>query len=464
MARLTLWGGVLFGVALRLYHYLRCPSVWQDEAAIMVNIIRKDFADLVGPLTHTQAAPPLFLWLERLTVLGLGDGEYALRFWPMFFGCLTLVIFALLARRLLGAFAPWAVVLLATSDRLLSHGAECKPYSIDVFAAVAVTWVYVRSPQRPTLISALLFPVLMSLSYGSCFVIGGVMLAWLTAIVREQNRAGIAAYALTAFAVVITFLLLYLGPIHAQRNTGLTAFWVGYFPDWDRPLMVPAWAVGSLFEIARYDVLPVGAFFVPLSAIGAVHWARHGRAGVAAVLLMPILAAFVGACFRAYPFAGGRLLVFTTPALVLLTVAGFAPSWRWLRHQRRPLAWALPALLLIPVGLALFRVIEPWPRPASDEAAAFVLRHREEGTPVAHNHWDYDYHFRDAPGEIRYWHGPELPEWPRYWVVITAGTAEDREGLLGLATGTGRVIRREEFEETVVGLVERPPASGPPSR
>src|SRR5260221_8624366 len=78
----------LLGSLLRFFHCLRDPSVWHDEAALIVNVLSKDFAALLGPLEWNEAAPPLFLWLERAVVLTLGDSTYALRLIPMLASCL----------------------------------------------------------------------------------------------------------------------------------------------------------------------------------------------------------------------------------------------------------------------------------------------------------------------------------------------------------------------------------------
>ena len=65
---------VLLGLALRGYHYAKCPSVWHDEAACVINVLRLSFADMLGPLLHAEAAPPLFLAIERVVVLAPGLG------------------------------------------------------------------------------------------------------------------------------------------------------------------------------------------------------------------------------------------------------------------------------------------------------------------------------------------------------------------------------------------------------
>ena len=126
------WAFVGLGVALRLFHYLRDPSIWHDEAALVLNVLNKGFLDLLGPLLFADASPPLFLWLERAAVLLGGDSTFAVRLWPLLASCAAVVLMVPLARRLVQPRAvPWAA-LLAVSDRLLWHASEAKPYSLDV--------------------------------------------------------------------------------------------------------------------------------------------------------------------------------------------------------------------------------------------------------------------------------------------------------------------------------------------
>ena len=62
-SRRTVHGVALLGCALRLFHYLRDPSVWHDEAALIVNVLERNFLDglrlrsCAEPL-HEVADPP----------------------------------------------------------------------------------------------------------------------------------------------------------------------------------------------------------------------------------------------------------------------------------------------------------------------------------------------------------------------------------------------------------------------
>src|SRR5437762_13901671 len=83
---------VMLGLGLRLYHYVRNPSMWHDEAALVLNVLHKGFLDLLGPLSFAEAAPPAFLWIEKAVTLLLGDSTYALRLIPFLASCATLLL------------------------------------------------------------------------------------------------------------------------------------------------------------------------------------------------------------------------------------------------------------------------------------------------------------------------------------------------------------------------------------
>src|SRR5262245_58421142 len=166
MHRAVPWTGlaVLAGLGLRAFQYVRNPSVWHDEAALVLNVLGKDFAELLGPLFFAEAAPPLFLWAERAVTLSLGDGTYALRLVPFLASCAALLLLAPLARRVLvPAAAPWAVLPFACSNHLLWHAGEAKPYSTDVLAAVALPALFCFSDSWPLTWRLLAFAALAPL-------------------------------------------------------------------------------------------------------------------------------------------------------------------------------------------------------------------------------------------------------------------------------------------------------------
>ena len=49
-------GLLVLGLVLRLYHYLREPAVWHDEAALILNVIGKNFLSFVALDSEDDAA------------------------------------------------------------------------------------------------------------------------------------------------------------------------------------------------------------------------------------------------------------------------------------------------------------------------------------------------------------------------------------------------------------------------
>jgi Dolichyl-phosphate-mannose-protein mannosyltransferase len=166
------------GLCLRLYHYLSDPSIWFDEAVLMLNVEGKGYAGLLGPLDDAANGPPLFLWLEKGLLTALGDHPWAWRLPAVTASCLGLLLFFFVARRVLSpAGLVWAVGLFALSDRVLWHTVEVRPYTIDALVAVGVlaAWLWTEGwpAARRILLFAALSPFLLCLSYPAAFVSAG---------------------------------------------------------------------------------------------------------------------------------------------------------------------------------------------------------------------------------------------------------------------------------------------------
>jgi hypothetical protein len=453
---------VALGLGLRAYHYLRGPSLWHDEAALVVNVLDKSFAELLGPLFFAEAAPPLFLWLEKAASLLFGDGLYALRLPPFLASCAALLLLVPVARRWLPAAAvPWAVLFFACSDRLLWHACEAKQYAGEALAALVLMALYCRTESWPSarrsLAFAALAPAVLFTSYPGCFLYGGVLLALLPGAWRSRRPAAWLSYATLAAVVFGCFALLFAGPMRAQRNETIVECWQGMqqFPDWRRPWSVPGWMFQSQLDLVAHVIDPLGRFLAPLAIVGAVGFWRRKMFAELTLLLTPIALAFGASCFEAYPYGGIRVMIYAAPAIVLLVAAGIAPCAAWLESRGRFAAGGLAAIVLAPVAAAAVHVAVPWQRADCGSAADFVQQRRLSEDPVIANHWEYRYYFRELGAAFT-----PLEEFTprgrsRLWLVVTASTSADRDACLAAYTSKPwRVLQRKEFFRTTVVLVE----------
>jgi uncharacterized membrane protein len=214
-------GLLLVGLSLRSYHYLRQPPVWHDEAAVIVNVLDKDYAELLGPLLFDANGPPLFLWLERAAYLTLGDSPLALRLIPFLASCASLLLIAYLSRRILHPSAvPWAVLLFACSEQMLWHTCEAKPYAIDVLIAVLLATVHCVLADCPLtmriLALALLAPFALLISYPAALVYGGLLATLGLAAWQQRRWLPWLLLACLMVVVVVCFGWVALVPGRAQ--------------------------------------------------------------------------------------------------------------------------------------------------------------------------------------------------------------------------------------------------------
>jgi len=133
-----------------------------------------------GKLLHHEAAPPLFLVLEKLSVRVFGDSELALRGPVLILGCLSLALFAQAAPRILSSWpATLAVGLFAFSDRLIWHAIEAKPYAVDVLVAVTVIVGYLRTRSLPLRCQCAIWALVLPIA--EWFVVSRVFCRWRSA-------------------------------------------------------------------------------------------------------------------------------------------------------------------------------------------------------------------------------------------------------------------------------------------
>jgi len=397
------WAAAGVGVLVRLVHVLRDPPLWHDEAALVLNAVYLDLSECFGRLLHHEAAPPLFLALERLTVVTCGDSELALRIPPLLIGCFSLIVFADLAHRVLARWpAALAVGLFAASDRLIWHATEAKPYAVDVFVAVLVTWGFVRTLDWPLGLrcaaGVVILPVAEWLSFPACFVVGGLLLALLPAALQASRRERIASVSL-GLAVVGSFVGLALGPARAQQDGAMTGCWVNHFADWSHPAYVPVWAVASTTEVLRYALMPFGQLLLPVAVVGAVRFGRRDGA-LLTLLLAPLGLAFVAALVGKYPYGGARVCAFAAPGLILLVADGVPACWNRLRRRSRLGPIILAVALAPPFAQTAYRVVVPWPRADFRAAVDYVDSEFRDGDVIASDHWEVRYYTRDREDRV----------------------------------------------------------------
>jgi hypothetical protein len=359
------------------------------------------------------------------------------------------------------------MLFFACSDRLLWHCCEAKPYSVDVLVATGLLFALVYtdswSLQRQVLLYVCLSPVLLFLAYPACFLLGGMALTLLPAVVRARRARTWMSYCLFLTLMGVSFLLLLAGPIHAQRDERLLHCWFDMFPSWDRPWTVPGWLAVKCTELVRYTCEPTGNVLAPAAILGTIRLWRSGQRRLAAFCVWPVALAALAGLLGQYPFGATRVMVFAAPAALLLVAAGLPAVFARLGRFGWVGRAALAGVCLFPAGQALYRVACPWDRFDSARAAAFVHARYRPGDLVAGTSWEHGYYFRDRKALYRSLiPTPCDPPAPsatvparkdaRLWLVAAGNTDSERQGFLDEVQKEKHwfPLARYDFERTTV--------------
>ena len=480
-ARWPHWVAVFltFGLVVRVRHFAQSHSYWYDEAYLLLNIFRRPFADLIGPIDYTQVAPPAYLWLERAAFLLLGPAEWAMRLPAFVAGLLALGLMAALARRAVGGWAAWLpVAFLALSRNALNHACEVKPYSTDLLTATAAlltATVLVRegTSRRGRKIAAAVLLALAAvgpwLSFTAVFPLGGAVVAVFVWALRSGNRRawalGLAAGAILAASLGAVWYFDARHLYYQGVGTDWQADRLGGFPNWSSVRSLVFWPLRCGINVGNYGTREMGAVLLVLGAFGVRRLVRVNPALAAAVVATPILA-LTASYLGKYPLVE-RTALFLLPGLWLAAAAGIAElaerffKWRW------PLV--LPFVVLLPdLVFTGMNVVVPPQYPAARKGYEYVRANRHDGDLVWASHAEvyYAYHGPDGRvcGATTFPHEVLGRASGRVWIVDQPNGAVSMSApVVALLREAGYVeVERRALPGVVVVLYARPPDSFSP--
>lgn len=319
----------VLGILLRVVVFLDNRPFWTDEAQLALNIRSKTVPQLFGHLNFCQAAPPLFLVLEKLSTSLLGEGEPVLRIVPLFAGICSMPLFVLLAKRTIRRpSVPLAVAMFAISEPLIRYATEFKQYSVDVLFAL-ILWLLAagvfanRSRFRFFVGLALVGAASPWFSFASILVLIALVVIGLAQAAIEKRREDLVIWSLVAAiwagSIAAVYSLSLSGLIASTARAALM----------DEKAVVPhdmnsvGWLLNKGFEILQFPVgiSGLGAGLAGVCFLFGLFQVDKHRRFLAACITLPLFLAVVGSWLALYPLFG-RFLLFTVPVFQLLIAEG----------------------------------------------------------------------------------------------------------------------------------------------
>lgn len=335
------------GLALGIYQYFFNRSVWLDEASLARNLIYHDFLELLKPLDFHQVAPIGFLYLEKLFVVIFGQGELAMRLFPLLSYIMATLLLYLVGTKLTGqkVIGLLAASLFALNPTAIYFASEIKQYMTDcmVILFVFYTSLSLDFSQKKSTWQYALFGVLAILFSNVSIIglfVGGLYVLYNQVILRK-NYQPIAAVAIWMLA----FGLYYLFFIHDHPSTQyMVDFWRESFMPLN-PASGEFWhflhEVVYLLYKNLLNVKGLGMPAIVLTALTIVTCIVQRKLIYLYFILSPIAVHLLLSGFHLYPYFT-RLILYQLPLILLLVSIGAFTIFSWINKKI-----ALPVFLLI---------------------------------------------------------------------------------------------------------------------
>lgn len=362
------------GTALRVLRFLENRTLWNDEAALAVNVVKRSYASLLQPADAVgdvpyQSAPAVFMWMQKMVVDGWGDHEMSHRLVPLIFSILSLFLFWRLAIAVLGNYtALLALAFYACLEALVFYSAEAKPYSVDLAAAIACTWCGVMAAKqgagRVQMIMLLMVGLLTPwVSFGSIPILASIGIVLMFRAVATKDQRSMLQLLGVGILWVANILIVIKS---SEVGSGFREYVFNWIEEMGAnviSLPTTASRIVSLFRTpVDFFVDPMGFYFpgvaFVLAAVGLVRL-LHTRRTVALLLLVPFVITVAASLGNFYPFATssrfaiplfGRFIFFLVPTAVLLVAAGAA---HLLNQRETGVRFAALLSLLLTLGPAV---------------------------------------------------------------------------------------------------------------
>ncbi|MEW4567584.1 hypothetical protein AB1L88_06915 [Tautonia sp. JC769] len=370
-------GFLVLGLGLRLFRYLADFPLWCDESRLAANLIDLARGDgsFFGPLRYAQTAPVGFLMLQAAVIRLLGFTTWTLRLVPIACGLASVLLFRMVAGRLLsGSALLFAVAIFGVSWWPLGFASEVKPYASDALIALGLMGLALRwldRPDRSGWLWALAAASVLAVpaSFPSVFAIGGACLALAPAVWKNGTRGTTAAFLTLAIAPAALFAVL--TPMYRIRpmvREYLDQYWDGAFPPITEPLRLVGWLLethtGMLFA---YPVgAPYGGSVLTALFVGVGAWVlwKRGHRELVVLCFAPLALCLVASVFRAYPYGEKpRTMQFFMPAACLLAGQGLTTLLGLIarpERRRRLTRAALGGCVALAAVFVVFTVVHPY--------------------------------------------------------------------------------------------------------
>jgi hypothetical protein len=334
MKKITLENFIIYlllaaGVALALWQFVYNRSLWLDESMLALNIIHKNYFELTQTLDYHQAAPILFLQIEKFFSLIISNSEYALRIFPLLsFFCALFLFYKIIIKFFNDKYSIiFALSLFVFNGMLIRYSSEVKQYMTDVCALLMLFLFSLKDYKREKSKFWLLgifgcIAIFLSNVAPIILLTCGMYLLYEEFFVTKRKR--VLPYLFVFGAWVAVFIWYYLLFIYNHPSED---FMVNWWRD-EGYAFLPINSVIALYRFAAHNTLLfstdkfIARIWIVLFIIGFAYLIKKKRIGILILTIFPLITHLILSAIEMYPVSARTCLYFI-PSFIFVSAFGF---------------------------------------------------------------------------------------------------------------------------------------------
>jgi len=350
---------IFIGLSLSLYQFFFNRSLWIDEAALALNIINRDFSELLQPLDYKQVAPIGFLYIEKLMTIIIGKNEFALRLFPLFSHISSIILLYMVTMRLSKnrTISLLALALFSIDFILIRYATEVKQYSSDVLISLIIVYSTISlsfNDRRSIVIYSLVGAISIWFSNASIVILSVSALYILyTKIYREKSYKTVIVFIVWGLSFIIYYYLFILDHPSSQF---MKSYWkMAFLPTDPLSHNFYHFLYIKIESILRYILRIEGSWIIPwgMSILGILLLLKAKKIKIVYFAIMPIVIHLFLSSLKLYPFET-RLLLYTSPLLIIFYAkALYYIYYHLLKKIKIPIY-----VLLIPLIVMMYNIYD----------------------------------------------------------------------------------------------------------
>jgi hypothetical protein len=321
---------VVAGVLISLAQFLQNREFLLDESQLAINIMDRNFIELLKPLDFLQVAPILFLYIEKVFSFLISNSEYGFRLFPLL--CYWASFFFLLKFLKNQINNIYAIIIIlsfyAFNNLLLIHSSvQAKQYMSDVFLLLVIYYITTKdykTEKNKFYLLGFLGVIFIFLSNVAPLILftSGVYLFYEEFFVSKRKRIlplmFVSALWLGAFAIYYFFFIAN----HPTREF-MSDYWSYTFLPHDSFVSVYGFFIERSDTILNcffpYSLPLIIKLIPPLAGLTGLILKKKVKLLI--LICVPILLHLIISGFGLYPF-DLRLMLYLFPCIIILISMG----------------------------------------------------------------------------------------------------------------------------------------------